>query len=103
MNGTVRYRKGPVMLYLNGRWISEGDANVMLQRSSQSILHVGSYWVWNGAASYDVTQNITAQVSISNLFNQDPPKYAITLATNAALGTYDYFGRAFVFKLKSRF
>jgi outer membrane receptor protein involved in Fe transport len=103
VNGSVRYRNGPFMVYLNGRWISSGDANVMLQKSSQSIFGVGDYWVWNGAMGYDITPKITAELSVNNLFNQNPPKYAITLAANAALGSYDYFGRAFVFKLRAKF
>jgi outer membrane receptor protein involved in Fe transport len=103
VNASARYRYGPGMIYLNARWISSGDANVELQRSSQQIFGVGNYWVWNGAFSYDLTKRITAELSINNLFDQDPPKYAITLATNAALATYDYFGRAYVFKVRAKF
>jgi iron complex outermembrane receptor protein len=103
VNGSVRYRYGPAMVYLNGRYISSGDEDVTLQRSSQSIFGVGNYWEWNGAISYDVTSRITAEISVNNLFDQDPPKYASALNGNAALSTYDYFGRAYVFHLRSKF
>ena len=103
VNGSARYRNGPLMVYLNGRWISGGDQNVMLQRSAQSILTVGSYWVWNGAVAYDLNKRLTVELAVNNLFNQDPPPFAITLSSNAALGSYDYLGRAYVFKLRARF
>ena len=57
----------------------------------------------NGAVSYDIRENLTAQVTVSNLFNQNPPKYAISLNAGAALSSYDYFGQAVTFSLKSRF
>jgi len=37
---------------------------------------------------------------VNNIFNIDPPQYAITLNSNASLGTYDYFGQSFVFSLR---
>ncbi len=102
-NGSVRYRLGPFMAYLNGRWIDGGYANSQLQRTSQQLFSVEPYWVWNGAVSYDLTQKITAELSVNNLFNQGPPKNAYLLGGNQALATYDYFGQAFVMKLKARF
>jgi len=103
LNGGARYRLGKFMVYLNGRWISAADSNVELQRTSQQLFGVGGYWVWNTAVSYDVTQKITAEITVNNLFNQGPPKNADLLGGNLALATYDYFGQAFVFKLKAKF
>lgn len=88
------------MLYLQARHISSGAQDVTLKPSSQQILGVGSYWVFNSAASYDITKNVTAQLVVNNLFNQDPPQYAITLNAGASLGTYDYLGQSFIFSLK---
>lgn len=102
-NGSVRYRLGRFMVYLNGRWVDGGYANVQLQRTSQQLFSVGPYWVWNAAASYDLTQKITAELSVNNLFNQGPPANAYLLGGNSALATYDFFGQAFVMKLKARF
>jgi len=102
-NGSVRYRLGRFMAYLNARWVDGGYANVELQRSSQQLFSVAPYWVWNGAVSYDLTQKITAELSVNDLFNQGPPKNAYLLGGNSALATYDYFGQAFVLKLKARF
>ena len=99
-NISGRYRKGPFMLYLQYRHISSGAQDVTLQPSSQQILGVGSYAVWNGSIAYDITPRITAQLVVNNLFNQSPPKYAISLNSGAALGTYDYFGQSFAFKVK---
>ena len=103
VNGSVRYTNGPLMIYLNGRYISSGAQDITLQRSSQQIFGVGNYWVWNGAVSYAITKRLTAELSVSDLFDQDPPKYAITLNANAALATYDYLGQSFIFKLKANF
>jgi outer membrane receptor protein involved in Fe transport len=102
-NGSVRYRLGRFMVYLNGRWVDGGYSNVQLQRSSQQLFSVAPYWVWNGAVSYDLTEKITAELTINDLFNQGPPKNAYLLGGNSALATYDYFGQAFVMKLKARF
>jgi len=102
-NGGVRYRYGPFSAYLNGRWIDGGYANVELARTSQQLFSVGPYWVWNGSVSYDLTKQITAALSINDLFNQAPPRYAALLGGNAALATYDYFGQAFVFRLTAKY
>jgi iron complex outermembrane receptor protein len=101
-NISGRYHKGPFALYLQYRHISSGQQDVTLQPSSQQILGVGSYANWNSSVSYDITPKITAQIVVNNLFNQAPPKYAISLNAGAALGTYDYFGQSFAFKLKVR-
>ena len=101
VNASTRYRYGPVMVYLQGRYIDSGYADVTLQRTSQQIYGVSPYWVWNGAISYDITKRLTGELTINNLFNQDPPKYAITLS-GQSLSTYDYFGQAFIFKLRAR-
>ena len=101
-NISGRYHKGPFALYLQYRHISSGQQDVTLQASSQQILGVGSYANWNSSISYDITSKITAQIVVNNLFNQAPPIYAISLNAGAALGTYDYFGQSFAFKLKAR-
>ncbi len=103
LNGSVRYRFGPLSVYLNGRYVGPGVDDVTKAASSEQIHHVGDYWVWNSAVSYDVTKHITAALSVNNLFGQDPPPYAVLLSANAALATYDYFGQAFVFSLKAKF
>jgi outer membrane receptor protein involved in Fe transport len=59
--------------------------------------------VWNTAVSYDITKHITAEISINDLFAQDPPPYALLLSANSALSTYDYFGQAFVFTIKAKY
>ncbi len=102
-NVSERWRKGPLMIYLNTRYISDGDFNVTLARNAQSVMTVSDYWVTNGAISYDINKRLTGEMIVSNLFNQDPPKYAITLNAGAALSTYDYFGQAVTFLLKARF
>jgi len=103
VNASTRWRKGPFMVYLNTRYISSGAQDVTLQRSSQSVFGVGNYWISNGAVSYDINPRVTAELSVSNLFNQNPPKFAVSLNANAALGTYDYYGQAATIRLKARF
>jgi outer membrane receptor protein involved in Fe transport len=102
-NGSVNYHRGPLNIYLNGRYVGPGVDDVTKSASSEQIHHVGAYWVWNTAISYDVTKHFTAELSVNNLFGQDPPQYAELLNANAALSTYDYFGQAFVFSLKAKF
>ncbi len=100
LNATTRYRKGPVGLYFQARHVSSGQADVTLQRSSQQIYGVGDYWVFNSSISYDITKRVTAQLVVNNLFDIDPPQYAISLSAGNALSTYDYFGQSFVMSLK---
>ena len=102
VNASGRYTYGPLGLFLQARWIDSAFANVELQRSSQQLFSVGTYWVWNGAVSYDINPHLTAELSVNNLFNQDPPKNAIVLSGSAALSTYDYFGQSFLFKLRAK-
>lgn len=100
INMTTRYRKGRLGVYFNTRYISSGAQDVTLKQSSQQILGVGDYWVSNASVSYDITKRITGDLIVSNIFDQDPPYYAITLGGGNALSQYDYFGQAFTFKLR---
>lgn len=102
LNVSARYRNGPLMLYLQMRHTSSGAQDVTLQPSSQQILGVGSYEVYNSAISYDITKSLTVQLVVNNLFNTSPPQYAISLSAGAALGAYDYFGQSFAFKLRAK-
>jgi outer membrane receptor protein involved in Fe transport len=103
VNGSVQYRYGPFMVYLNGRYVSPGVDDVTKAASTEQIHGVGNYWVWNTAVSYDITKHITAEISVNDLFAQDPPPYALLLSANSALSTYDYFGQAFVFTIKAKY
>lgn len=100
INMTTRYRKGRLGLYFNTRYISSGAQDVTLKQSSQQLLGVGDYWVSNASVSYDLTPKIAADLIVSNIFDQDPPYYAITLGGGNALSQYDYFGQAFTFKVR---
>jgi outer membrane receptor protein involved in Fe transport len=111
VNGSVRYRIGPLMFYLNGRYISPGKEDVTLPANANQISEVGNYWVWNTALSYDITKRVTMEISVNDVFNQNPPQYAYMLGSfggdpvgyGAALSTYDYFGQQFVLSLKAKF
>jgi iron complex outermembrane recepter protein len=103
MNGSVRWRRGPWMVYLEGRYIGPASADVTLQPTVQQIEHTGAYWTWNTAVSYDVTKNLTALISINDLFNQNPPPNAYLLNNQMALATYNYLGQQFVFTLRAKF
>jgi outer membrane receptor protein involved in Fe transport len=103
MNGSVRWRKGPWMLYLEGRYIGPASQDVTLAASAQQLEHTGAYWEWNSAVSYDITKNVTAMVTIDDLFNQNPPPNSYLLGGQAALATYDYLGQRFVFTIRAKF
>lgn len=101
VNASGRYAYGPFSAFLQARWIDSAYADVTLQRTSQQIFSIGTYWVWNGAVSYDINKHLTGELTVNNLFNQDPPRNAILL-NGAALRTYDYFGQSFIFKLRAK-
>jgi iron complex outermembrane receptor protein len=103
MNGSVRWRRGPWMVYLESQYISPASADVTQAPTAQQIEHTGAYWQWNTAVSYDVTKNITAMISINDLFNQGPPANAYLLNNQMALSTYNYLGQQFVFTLRAKF
>ena len=103
MNGSVRWRRGPWMVYLESRYIGPGSTDVTLARTAAEFEHTGAYWEWNTAVSYDVTKNITALITIDDLFNQNPPPNSYVLGGQAALATYDYMGQRFVFTLRAKF
>jgi outer membrane receptor protein involved in Fe transport len=103
MNGSVRWRRGPWMVYLESQYISPASADVTQAAIAQQIEHTGAYWQWNTAVSYDITKNITALISINDLFNQGPPANAYLLNNQMALATYNYLGQQFVFTLRAKF
>jgi outer membrane receptor protein involved in Fe transport len=103
MNGSVRWRKGPFMVYLEGRYIGPASQDVTLARTAEQYESTGAYWEWNSAVSYDITKNVTAEVTIDDLFNQNPPANSYLEGGQAALATYDYLGQRFVFTLRAKF
>jgi outer membrane receptor protein involved in Fe transport len=53
--------------------------------------------------SYDITKNVTAELSIDDLFNQNPPPNSYVEGGQNALSTYDYLGQRFVLTLRAKF
>ncbi|QYE33079.1 TonB-dependent receptor (plasmid) [Polymorphobacter sp. PAMC 29334] len=100
LNVSGRYTRGPFNVYLQARHLSSGSSDVTLPAKSQEILTAKAYTVFNGSLGYDITKNVTAQLVVNNVFNTAPPAYAISLSSNAALGSYDYLGQFFAFKIK---
>jgi iron complex outermembrane receptor protein len=103
MNGSVRWRKGPLMFFMEGRYIGPASADVTLARTAEQYEHTGAYWTWNSAVSYDITKNVTALVSFDDIFNQNPPPNSYLLGGGTALATYDYLGQRFVVTLRAKF
>ena len=103
MNGSVRWRRGPLMIFLEGRYIGPASSDILLARSAQQYESTGAYWEWNTAVGYDLTKNVTATVSVANLFNQNPPPNSYVEGGQAALATYDYLGQRFVLTLRAKF
>jgi outer membrane receptor protein involved in Fe transport len=103
MNGSVRWKKGPLMIFLEGRYIGPASQDVTLARSAEQYESTGAYWEWNGAVSYDITKNVTAELSIDDLFNQNPPPNSYVEGGQNALSTYDYLGQRFVLTLRAKF
>jgi outer membrane receptor protein involved in Fe transport len=91
------------MLFLEGRYIGPASTDVLLARSAQEYESTGAYWEWNAAVGYDLTKNVTATVSVADLFNQNPPPNSYVEGGQAALSTYDYLGQRFVLTLRAKF
>ncbi len=101
VNASVRYTKGPFHLYVDGRYQSGQDFDVTSARTALNIYGVGSYIVFDGNVSYDISDQLTASVTVNNLLNKQPPYYAAYSAN--AIAQYDPYGRAFVFTLRARY
>ena len=60
---------------------------------------MNEYWTFNGTLTYKIAAYSLFRLSITNLFDRDPP---FPLTTNG-LGIYDYFGRRFAATVQHKF
>ncbi len=82
--------------YVGGAAISNTDTD-----ESRDVLRVGSYWNFNAALGYQVTDFLEARVNIDNVFNTEGPRTAGATANGPFV--YDFFGRYYRFSLKAKF
>jgi outer membrane receptor protein involved in Fe transport len=66
---------------------------------TRDILVLDRYWSFNSSVSYKFKENSLVRLSVTNLFDADPP---FPLA-GAALGVYDTLGRRFSVAMQLRF
>lgn len=100
VNASVRYTKGPWMGFFQARYVSDAAFNIEAQPTAQDIFKVQDYWTFNAAASYDINDNVTVQLSIDNLFDADPPRYA---DASGGVFQYDLIGRFYTVTMRARF
>jgi outer membrane receptor protein involved in Fe transport len=94
------YSRGPLEVFLQGRYIGEGAFNVELAPDAQDVFGLDDYWVFNSAFTYEINDNASLQLSINNLFDTDPPEFA---DASAAVFQYDLFGRYYTIIARARF
>ena len=100
-NASIRYRNGPLGLYLNARYMSPQKFDPNAVPTALNVGGVPDYYVFNGNISYDVTKQATLSLAISDLFDQAPPTYAAYSGSAAQI--FDVFGRSYSVTLRSKF
>lgn len=97
----ANWSRGPLSVFWQTRWIDEVAFNVEATPTAQDIASVDAYWIHNASLGYDLTPNLSARLSVNNVFDTDPPDFSN--ASNSALALYDIFGRSYTVQLTSRF
>lgn len=64
---TLSYERGPLRISTTGSYISR------LPNYDEDAW-VDSYTTWNGSVAYDVTDQLTASLAVTNLFDEAPPR-----------------------------
>lgn len=73
----VNYMKGPFEWYWQAQYYSMMDFNNQNTPTSQNILSVPRWWLFNSTVSYDATKSLQFRVVVDNVFNKQPPYPAL--------------------------
>jgi iron complex outermembrane receptor protein len=86
--GTIElnYHKGPFQWYWQGQYTSGMNFNNQNLATSQDILRVNPWWLFNSTLTYDLSNAFTVRLIVNNVFDKEPPFPAL-----AAPGTAGSF------------
>jgi len=87
-------------LRLQGNYIGPARFDVNFTEATRDILEIDSQWTFNASGSYRFTDNLLARLSVTNLFNEEPP---FGLNGAGATGVYDLLGRRYVLSVEYKF
>jgi outer membrane receptor protein involved in Fe transport len=62
-----------------------------------------STWYFDISGNYALTDQVTVQLGVNNLLNQEPRLYTPFVQANTDPSTYDVLGRRFFVGLEARF
>ena len=97
------YQTGPASVSL--AWRHTGSAHDDDDGATYWKEKVGSYDIFDLAASYEVNETLSFTTGINNLFDKKPPLFGDGNAqqSNTYPSTYDVFGRQYFFSATARF
>lgn len=103
----VTYKYDAFSLLWQTQYQSAANINDLYNSSTQNILRVGTYWLFNATASYDINENIRVRAIVNNLLDRQPP-YGLSSSgiynpSNGAVGNYDTLGRYIQFGISAQF
>lgn len=72
--------------------------------NAKDVMGIGSWKLFNMSARYEITDNVSLQANINNLFNNKPPQFALAARGFAVPAYFDsVIGRTFGFTLRTQF
>ncbi|HEY3786527.1 MAG TPA: TonB-dependent receptor [Steroidobacteraceae bacterium] len=105
----LSWTKGPFQWYWQGQYISGMNFNNQNTPTSQNILRVNPWWIFNSTITYNVTGSLQTRLIVDNVFDKEPPFPALAAGTggNFASATSLYFpgiiGRTYQLEVDYRF
>jgi iron complex outermembrane recepter protein len=108
--GTISftYFKGPLSWYWQGLYYSGMNFDNNNTATSQDILRVHPWWLFNSTIGYDVTKFSTVRLIVNNVFDKEPPFPALAgtggnFASAASLYFPGIIGRTYLLSGEVRF
>jgi iron complex outermembrane recepter protein len=71
------WNKGPLSWDVQGLFYGAVNYNNMNLDTTQNLLSIHRWWLFNSTASYDVTKAFSVQLIVDNVFNKQPPEDAL--------------------------
>lgn len=105
----LNYTKGPFSWYWQGQYVSGMNFNNQNTATSQDILRVNPWWLFNSTLTYNLTGSFQVRLIVDNVFDKEPPFPALAAGTggNFASATSLYFpgiiGRTYLLSADYRF
>lgn len=99
-NATIRYSNGPISASFTGNYRS-GASFDLQEDQTAPFAQVGDYFILNSTIGFDITDNLTAQFTVNNLLNSEPP---VPYTNGSLIGQYldGYLGRQYLFRLSAQ-